>query len=141
MFISCCHFKNVVTNDFIKRHLHWLKFKEVREIIQSVETAHKTENECIVKTQFCWIIEVIKTSEILKRKCRLKTCSCALFKINMKFNQKLSHVFLIIHSTSERAHWWQKQKLLIIEKQYSIKSAAHVRILLQNKMLSLTVCE
>ena len=58
----------------------------MKETVWSVKTAHRTENECIVKTQPCWIIETIKISEILKRKCRLKTCSCALFKINMKFN-------------------------------------------------------
>ena len=78
----------------------------MKETVWFVETACEIKNECIVETQSCWIIEIIKTSEVLKRKCRLKTCSCALFKINMRFNQKLSYVFFIIHLTSEKAHWW-----------------------------------
>ena len=58
----------------------------MKEIIWFVETVCETENECIVKTQSCWIIEVIKILKVLKKKCKLKTCSYALFKINMKFN-------------------------------------------------------
>ena len=76
----------------------------MKKTVQSVETAHETENECIIKTWLCWIIKVIKILKVLKRKYRLKTCSCALFKIDMRFNWKLSYVFSIIHSTLERVH-------------------------------------
>ena len=104
--ISCCHFKNVVADDSIKRCFYWLEFEKVKEIIQFIKTVCETENECTVETWSCWIIEVIKTSEVLKKKCRLKACSCALFKINIRFNQKLSCVSFIIHSTLKEAHQW-----------------------------------
>ena len=58
----------------------------MKKTVQFIETVCKTENECTVKTQFYWIIKVIKTLKVLKKKCRLKTYNYALFKINMKFN-------------------------------------------------------
>ena len=76
----------------------------MEETIQLIKIVCETENECTVETWFYWIIKAIKTLKVLKRKCRLKACSCALFRISMKFNQKLSCVFFIIHLTSEKVH-------------------------------------
>ena len=113
----------------------------MKKIIWFIEIVCKTENECIVKTWFCWIIEIIKILKILKKKCKLKIYSCALFKINMKFNWKLFCVFFVIHSTSEKTHQWWEWKLSIIEKWYNIESTTCVKISLWNEMLSLTVYE
>ena len=77
----------------------------MKETVWFVETVCKIKNECIVKTWSCWIIKAIKTSKVLRKKCKLKICSCALFKINMKFDWKLSYVFFIIHSILEKVHW------------------------------------